>query len=171
MQGELLDGSISININESNQKAISLNQKGHFGRLENDVLDLSLVEGLYLLEKNRLKVYKNNERIEFEYLKNILISRDLYSKYIVFRDLKDRGYIIKAGFKYGSEFRLYERGNAPGDAHSEYLVKILHEFEKLIVSNLSSYARVAHGVKKHLLLAVIDDDGDITYYKIKWTRP
>jgi len=171
MQGELLEDSISININESNQKAISLNQKSHFGRLENDILDLPLIEGLYLLEKKRLKIYRSDEKVEFEELKNIVRNRELYSKYIVFRDLRDRGYIIKAGFKYGSEFRLYKRGNAPGDAHSEYLVKILHEFEKLDVSNLSSYARVAHGVKKHLLLAVIDDDGDITYYKVKWTRP
>ncbi|KZX16985.1 tRNA-intron lyase [Methanobrevibacter filiformis] len=171
MYGELLDETVSITIAESNQKAISLNQKSYFGKLENNVLDLSLIEALYLLEKNRLKVYQNEESIQFDDLKKIVRERDLYSKYLVFRDLKDRGYIIKAGFKYGSEFRLYERGNVPGKGHSEYLVKILHEFDKLEISNISSYARVAHGVKKRLLLAVIDEDGDLTYYKIKWTRP
>ena len=43
----------------------------------------------------------------FNYIKN-------YAKYIVFRDLKDRGFVIKTGFKYGSEFRLYNRGGGPG---------------------------------------------------------
>jgi tRNA-intron endonuclease len=171
MRGEMSDEIVSIAIGESNQRAISLNQKSHFGKLEGDVLELSLIESLYLLEKGRLNIYQEDNKIEPDYLRHIIREKSIYGKYLVFRDLKDRGYIIKAGFKYGSEFRLYGRGNVPGEGHSEYLVKIIYEFEDLKVSNLSSYARVAHGVKKNLLLAVIDDDGDITYYTLKWTRP
>jgi tRNA-intron endonuclease len=170
MNGELLDEIVSINI-EDNQKAIAINQKSHFGKIEGDVLELSLIEATYLLEKGRLNIYNDDEKIDLKYLKSLIRNKQIHDKYIVFRDLKDRGYIIKAGFKYGSEFRLYERGNSPGEGHSQYLVKIIDEFENLKVSDISSYARVAHGVKKNLLLAIIDEDNDITYYTLKWIRP
>ena len=94
--------------------------------------------------------------------------RVLYSKY---KDLKNRGYIIKTGFKYGSEFRLYERGTGPGHAHSDFLVKVLYETNEVNVLDFASYVRVSHGVNKKLLLAVVDDDLDVTYYNIEWTRP
>ncbi len=90
---------------------------------------------------------------------------------MVFRDLKNRGYIIKTGFKYGSEFRLYERGTSPGNGHSNYLVKVTTEKDNLPLKDLSSQVRVAHGVNKYLLLAVVDQENDITYYNIEWTRP
>jgi tRNA-intron endonuclease len=170
MRGELFEELVFINIKE-NQRAVSLNQKSHFGKIEEDILVLSLIEAMYLLEKGRFNLFQEGEAIEPGHLRSLIREKGLNGKYVVFRDLKDRGYIIKAGFKYGSEFRLYERGNVPGEGHSEYLVKIIYEYEDLKVSDISSYARVAHGVKKSLLLAVIDEDGDITYYKLKWTRP
>ena len=96
---------------------------------------------------------------------------EIYGKYLVYRDLKNRGYIIKTGFKYGSEFRLYERGTGPGHAHSDFLVKVLYETNEVNVLDFASYVRVSHGVNKKLLLAVVDDDLDVTYYNIEWTRP
>ncbi|MBQ2353337.1 MAG: tRNA-intron lyase, partial [Methanobrevibacter sp.] len=87
------------------------------------------------------------------------------------RDLKDRGYVIKTGFKYGSEFRLYNRGGGPGEGHSDYLVKIIFENYDINVLDFASYVRVSHGVNKKLLLAIVDEDFDITYYNVEWTRP
>jgi tRNA-intron endonuclease len=78
---------------------------------------------------------------------------------------------VKTGFKYGSEFRLYERGKSPGEGHSNYLVKVANENNEFLMSDLSSYVRVAHGVNKKLLFAVVDDENDITYYNVEWTRP
>ena len=98
-------------------------------------------------------------------------NKEIYGKYIVFRDLKDRGYVIKTGFKYGSDFRLYNRGGGPGKGHSDYLVKIIHETYEIDALDFSSYVRVSHGVNKKLLLAIVDDDLDITYYNVEWTRP
>ena len=96
---------------------------------------------------------------------------EIYGRYIVFRDLKDRGYVIKTGFKYGSDFRLYDRGSGPGKGHSDYLVKIIYETYEINALDFSSYVRVSHGVNKKLLLAIVDDDFDITYYNVEWTRP
>ncbi|KZX13144.1 tRNA-intron lyase [Methanobrevibacter curvatus] len=170
MKGELSEEIVSISMTESS-RAIALYEKNKFGKKEGDILEISLVEALFLLEKGRLNVFKKDKKIDFNTLKEFLREKNLYGRFVVFRDLKDRGYVIKSGYKYGSDFRLYQRGESPGYTHSQYLVKIIQEFDALNVSDFSSYARVAHGVKKSLYLAVIDDDWDITYYSVSWIRP
>ena len=140
-------------------------RRGHF------VTSLSLIEACYLHEKGRLDVYEDEIKCSLDYLIDLLKNKEIYGKYIVFRDLKDRGYVIKTGFKYGSDFRLYNRGGGPGKGHSDYLVKIIYETYEIDALDFSSYVRVSHGVNKKLLLAIVDDDLDITYYNVEWTRP
>lgn len=171
MRGNLNDEIVSVFIEEGSKKPISLNQKSFFGRIENDVLELSLIEASYLMEKGRLNIYENDEKCEINYIIDLIKEKDNYGRYIVYRDLKDRGYIIRTGFKYGSEFRLYDRGAQPGEGHSDYLVKILFQSDNIPALDFASYVRVSHGVNKNLLLAIVDDDFDITYYNVEWTRP
>jgi len=171
MRGELFEDIVTIKIDEDNQKAISLNQKSSFGNLDGDNLELSLIESFYLMENGRLNIFEQNQKLEEDYMRDLIKEKSIYGKYIVYRDLKNRGYIIKTGFKYGSEFRVYERGKSPGEGHSDYLVKVIHENYDISVLNFSSYVRVSHGVNKSLLLAVVDEEEDITYYKVEWTRP
>ena len=171
MRGDLSEGIVTIRIEEGNQRAISLNQKSQFGKLSEDWLELSIIEACYLMESGRLDIYKDDEKCDLEYILGLIKEQEIYGKYLVYRDLKNRGYIIKTGFKYGSEFRLYERGTGPGHAHSDFLVKVLYENNEVNVLDFASYVRVSHGVNKKLLLAVVDDDLDVTYYNIEWTRP
>ena len=171
MRGDLCEGIVTIKIEEGNQRAVSLNQKSQFGKLSEDCLELSLIEACYLMESGRLDIYENDEKCEISYIIDLIKEQEIYGKYLVYRDLKNRGYIIKTGFKYGSEFRLYERGTGPGHAHSDFLVKVLYENNEVNVLDFASYVRVSHGVNKKLLLAVVDDDLDVTYYNIEWTRP
>lgn len=49
-------------------------------------------------------------------------------------------------------------------------MKVSSENEDIKLSDLSSYVRVAHGVNKYLLFAVVDQENDITYYKVAWTK-
>ena len=171
MKGVLKDDIVSVFIEEGSKKPIALNQKSFFGKLENNLLELSLIEATYLMEKGRLNIYENDEKCELSYIINLIKEKDNYGRYIVYRDLKDRGYIIRTGFKYGAEFRLYDRGAQPGEGHSDYLVKILFETDNIPTLDFASYVRVSHGVNKNLLLAIVDEDFDITYYNVEWTRP
>ena len=154
MRGNLSNEIVSIKIEPGSKRPIALHEKSKFGKIEADCLILSLIEACYLLE-----------------LIDILKEQELYGKYVVYRDLKDRGFVIKTGFKYGSEFRLYNRGRGPGEEHSDYLVKIIFENYNIDALDFASYVRVSHGVNKKLLLAIVDEDFDITYYNVEWTRP
>jgi tRNA-intron endonuclease len=148
-----------------------IHEKSHYGNVTEDGLELSLIEALYLMEKGKLEVNIDSDDVTIEKLIKLIRGQGSFTNYIVFKDLRNRGYIVKTGFKYGSEFRLYERGKSPGDGHSNYLVKVASENSKFMMSDLSSYVRVAHGVNKKLLFAVVDDENDITYYNVEWTRP
>ena len=167
MNSELL-GDLVI-VREGN--IAKIHEKSHYGNMTEDGLELSLIEALYLLEKGKLEVNIDSTDVTIENLIRLIRDQGSFTNYIVFKDLRNRGYIVKTGFKYGSEFRLYERGKSPGDGHSNYLVKVASENSKFMMSDLSSYVRVAHGVNKKLLFAVVDDENDITYYNVEWTRP
>jgi tRNA-intron endonuclease, archaea type len=153
------------------KKASILNDKSHYGKMDQDELQLSLLEALLLLEKEKIKIFDNGKELFVDDMMGLIRDKGLFNKYLVFRDLRNRGYIVKTGLKYGSEFRLYERGKSPGDGHSDYLVKVVTENQQISTSDFSSYMRVAHGVNKKLLMAVVDDEQDITYYNVEWTKP
>ncbi len=171
MRGDLLNDIVSVKIEEGSKRPIALHEKSKFGKIEADFLHLSLIEACYLQEKGRLNIYEDDVKCSVGYLIDLIKQQDLYAKYIVYRDLKDRGFVIKTGFKYGSEFRLYNRGGGPGQGHSDYLVKIIFETYDINALDFASYVRVSHGVNKKLLLAIVDEDFDITYYNVEWTRP
>ena len=171
MRGNLSNGIVSIKIEEGSKRPVALHEKSKFGKIEADFLHLSLIEACYLQEKGRLNIYEDDTECSVGYLIDLIKEEELYGKYVVYRDLKDRGYVIKTGFKYGSEFRLYNRGGGPGQGHSDYLVKIIFENYDINALDFSSYVRVSHGVNKKLLLAIVDEDFDITYYNVEWTRP
>nr|WP_319374446.1 tRNA-intron lyase [uncultured Methanobacterium sp.] len=170
MDAELIGELVII----KDKKAVALSEKSHYGKFNQDELQLSLMEALYLQEKGKITILdkKNQDKnISLDEMRELIQDKDLIYRYMVYRDLRNRGYIVKTGFKYGSEFRLYERGKSPGDGHSDFVVKVVTENQNISVLDFSSYVRVAHGVNKKLLLAVVDDEQDITYYNVEWTRP
>lgn len=170
MDAELVGELVII----KDKKAVALSEKSHYGKFNQDELQLSLTEALYLQEKGKITILdkKNQDKIiSLDEMRELIQDKDLIYRYMVYRDLRNRGYIVKTGFKYGSEFRLYERGKSPGDGHSDFVVKVVTENQDISVLDFSSYVRVAHGVNKKLLLAVVDDEQDITYYNVEWTRP
>ncbi|HTX61857.1 MAG TPA: tRNA-intron lyase [Methanobacterium sp.] len=167
MNSELENNLIIV----KDDKALNLHSKSHYGNLTQEGLQLSLIEALYLMEKEKISIKQEGKELSLNQMYRMIHENGLFASYLVYQDLRNRGYIIKTGFKYGSEFRLYERGTSPGEGHSNFLVKVTSENDHIPLKDLSSYVRVAHGVNKYLLLAVVDQENDITYYNIEWTRP
>ncbi len=141
--------------------------------LESGKLQLSLPEAMYLLEKKRLNLCSGKKKLNVDSFLKIAqkIDPNFWTRYCVFRDLRDRGYVVKTALKFGADFRVYDRGVKPGEDHAKWVVYPQHEASILTWHEFSAKNRVAHSTRKRLLIGVVDDEGDVTYYEIRWVRP
>ena len=162
-------------ITESNDEAREFYNQSRFGNLaESGKVELSLLEALYLFEKGKLIIKSEaGRKISFEsYLRKAKkVEPNFWVRYCVFKDMRNRGYIIKTALKFGADFRVYDRGIKPGEDHAKWVVFPVHEGSTLTWHDFSAKNRVAHSTKKRLLMGIVDDEGDVTYYEIKWVRP
>ncbi|MBN1645066.1 tRNA-intron lyase [Candidatus Woesearchaeota archaeon] len=163
-------------VTESSDTAKELYEKSSFGSLKsNNSVVLSLLEACYLVEKKRLEVFSSSGKKEltFEDLlkKAKKLNKDIWVRYCVFRDIRNRGYIIKTALKFGADFRVYDRGIKPGEDHAKWVVFPVHETSTLTWHEFAAKNRVAHSTKKRLLIGVVDDEGDVSYWECRWVRP
>ncbi|HII66025.1 TPA: tRNA-intron lyase [Candidatus Woesearchaeota archaeon] len=160
---------------ESSDAARELYNQSRYGTLlESGKVQLSLIEALYLLDKKKIKVVDSRDKdVGFEALlkKGQKTDPNLFVRYAVFRDIRNKGYIIKTALKFGGDFRVYDRGVKPGEDHAKWVVFPVHEASALTWYDFSAKNRVAHSTKKRLLLGIVDDEGDVTYYEVRWLRP
>jgi tRNA-intron endonuclease len=162
-------------ITENSDEAREFYNQSRFGTItDSSKVELSLLEGLYLMEKGRLKIKSESGRaVSFEsYVKKARkVEPNFWIRYIVFKDMRNRGYIIKTALKFGADFRVYDRGIKPGEDHAKWIVFPAHEGSTLTWHDFSAKNRVAHSTKKKLLMGIVDAEGDVTYYEIRWVRP
>ena len=162
-------------VTENSNEARDLFNQSIFGSiLENGQVQLSLHEALYLLEKNRLEIvdYRKKEITFQDYFKRAnKLEPNFWVRYAVFKDMRTRGYIVKTALKFGADFRIYDRGVKPGEDHARWVVYPVHEGTTLTWYEFAAKNRVAHSTKKRLMLAVVDDESDVTYWEVKWVRP
>ena len=162
-------------LTESSDNARELYNQSRYGNLLDDGrVQLSLIEALYLAEKNRLKIYDSrNKELNFDALlkKSQKAEPNFRVRYCVYKDIRNRGYIIKTALKFGADFRIYDRGVKPREDHARWVVFPVHESSTLTWYEFSSKNRVAHSTKKRLLIGCVDDEGDVTYWEIRWLRP
>lgn len=161
-------------VTENSVLAKELFTKSHFGFLLQDGrVELSLLEAVYLVEKKRIRLIDGrNKRIALKKLeKKAGKEQDFWLRYAVFRDFRNRGYIIKTALKFGADFRVYNKGIRPGQDHAKWVVYPVKESAKLTWQDFAAKNRVAHSTKKNLLIAVVDDEGDVSYWESSWLRP
>ncbi len=118
---------------------------------------LSPEEVVFLVETGKLKL----EGLE-EYLSNAINTNpDFFVRYIVYSDLRERGYAVRPGREF---FWLYPRGAQPGDKLARYIIRILRESDSIAVTELYRLIGLARNMRKELILAVVDEESDVTYY-------
>jgi tRNA-intron endonuclease len=152
-------------------KSKILFEKEFFGKPFGDGLQLSLIEILYLQDQNSIDLRDTNgKKITNTSLKNILKKQlpDFKLRLIVFKDLKNRGLIVKTGFKFGAHFRAYSK--KPDKTHAEYLVHVVDKDFKSIWPEISRAVRLAHSVNKEIVFARVFGK-KIDYIKFGRLRP
>jgi tRNA-intron endonuclease len=159
-------------ISSNSEEAHSLYEKSFFGEPAGEKIQYSLAEALYLVDMGKMEVFHKNKKLPLRNLMEKLkkIDRKMDVKYPVFRNLREKGYIVKTGLKFGAEFRVYDKGSSPKSSHAKWIVFTDHESQKLKWHEFAAKNRVAHSTKKKLLLAIVDDENDITYYEVNWIR-
>lgn len=160
-------------ISSNSSEAHSLYEKSCFGEPVEEKIQYSLSEALFLVEKEKMELSLRGKKLS---KKDVLkkfegIDKKISIKYPVYKDLRERGYIVKTALKFGADFRIYDKGVRPGKEHAKWIVFVDHESKKISWSEFSARNRVAHSTKKNLVLAIVDEEGDITYYEVKWLRP
>lgn len=149
----------------------ALEQKG-FGEKKEGKLILELKEALYLMEQGKLLVEKAGEELEYD---NVLeygaIEENFFLKYLVYKDLRERGYSPKTGFKFGFDLRVYPRGKKTGEAHTEFVVLVKPQEESFSLPEMSRMVRMSQTLKTNLVFAVVDSENNVSYYKAERITP
>ena len=140
-----------------------------YGVKEEGKLSLTLYEALFLLGKGTIEI-KNEitgKKISFqELLKRFQsVDKDAWVRYLIYRDLRSRGYVAREGFGLGIDFRLYERGDY-GRGTAKHLIFGIQEGQPVSVEKLARTQRYVQNLKKNLVLAVINRRGEIVYYSL-----
>ena len=162
-------------LTESSDLARELYNQSRYGELLDDGrVQLSLIEAMYLIEKKRLILHDSKNKVidSDTFLKKAQKSEpNFWVRYCVYRDIRNRGYIIKTALKFGADFRIYDRGVKPGEDHARWVVFPVHEASTLTWYEFAAKNRVAHSTKKRLLMAIVDAENDVTFYEVRWLRP
>ena len=107
-----------------------LYKTGYFGRPKDDGLELSLVEAAYLQSRGKLDIELEGKLLGFRafFEQASLRQQNFELKYIVYKDLKERGYYVQPS---SADFRVYPRGSHPGKSAAKIFVHVLSEKKPL----------------------------------------
>ncbi|MBI4894283.1 MAG: tRNA-intron lyase [Candidatus Aenigmarchaeota archaeon] len=182
-EGEIIENRIVV----TGEDAVRLYDDHGYGKPvpeENPKrVELDLVEAAYLVQKEKLNVYEKGEakkkKLSIEDLMRLGAKavNEFHPQFIVLSDLRERGYLVKTGFKFGAHFRVYERGvklkRGPKaeHEHTKWVVHAVAEESAFSLPELSRAVRLAHNIRATFIWAVVDKESDVTYYNIQRLTP
>ena len=177
MKGEIVENRIIIwDIQESRD----LFRNGYFGKPIgipkpnpdeiNVPLILDLMEGCYLLEISKIKIYRDKKKVSLDEL--IKICREEYhnfdKKYLVYKDFREKEYVVNPGIKFGCDFAVYNRG--PGIDHAPYLIQVYNKSDPISSTDVVLAGRLASSVKKQFILAIPSGKSSVDYLALDWWK-
>jgi tRNA-intron endonuclease len=155
------------------EDADRISRQGFYGvRLDDGRLELEPIELIHLIDWKRV-VAKNaaGERIQASNIVSELMEKtpELWVNYLVFRDLRSRGFAVRQGFGGGLGFRVYARGDKPGTTPAKQLIYVLKEGVSITLDELDRVTEAASAARKKLVFALVDQNGEVNYYRVSQT--
>jgi len=131
--------------------------------------ELSFYDALYLLEKGLIEIVFNKQTLDKDAIIKAAskVIDDFIAKYAVYRDLRERGFVVKPGLKYGADFVVYVYG--PGIDHSPFAVSVFSRQVRLKGQDFLRSGRLSWSVRKRWVLACVQDD-KIRYFMFEWDK-
>lgn len=170
MPGELRGDSVII---ADEAEGSQIYNRGYYGEpMSGGGLKLTVLEALHLVEVERLQVVSGKRPVTPERLLRVANAcyPNFLIKYVVYRDLRQRGYVTKEN-RQPLDFSVYPRGGGPGRTPSLYWVAAISERSVFDIDALIHQLRKVSSLRKKLLLAVVDEESDLTYYGVKEVLP
>ncbi len=176
---EVIDTTLEENKAIITDKWEQVYETGYYGKHLENRLELALVEACLLLKRGRIRVLRDGKPMEFKELYDhaVCLDKRFPERYRVYEDLRERGLLVRTGFKFGCDFRVYERGvqlkKGPKSAkeHTKWIVFCVPEDYTMSFQELSRSVRLAHNIRARMLWAIVDNEGDTTYYMITRHKP
>ena len=177
MKSELVENRIIVWDIENSKKLFT---QGYYGKPigipkpkpdEIDVpLILDLIEGLYLLENKKITITKSKKKVTAKQMTEICKKEyhDFDKKYLVYKNFRDKGYIINPGIKFGCDFAVYEKG--PGIDHAPYLVQVYNRSEPITSTGIVLAGRLATTVRKQFILAIPKGKDKVDFLALDWWK-
>lgn len=170
MAGSLRGNQVMV---EDQAEASQFYNKGFYGVPQpGGALKLEIMEAIYLLESGRLEVSADGGQLSAG---DLLMrahrgSEGFEIRYLVYRELRQRGYVVKFGLP-PLDFRVFPRGGSPNKTPSKWWVSAISERWTFDIGKLLENLDKTTDVRKKLLLAVVDEESDVTYYEVRRVVP
>ncbi len=143
-------------------------EEGGYGERQGKSIKLKDFEALYLLYAGKMSLADaKGKNVTFEELAKANQSKvkDSWTKFIIYRDLRSRGYVVKDGFGFGTDLRVYERGDFPAKA-AKFVVFALDEGTEKSLGDLRDSVKQIVRMGKEAIVAVIERRGEVIYYRV-----
>ncbi|MGI0151801.1 MAG: tRNA-intron lyase, partial [Thermoplasmata archaeon] len=147
--------------------------RGFFGTVSGDGLTLDRPESVYLAEMGRLSIVDGQQRevLWTEVLRRAVRAEDGFPvRYLVYRDLRQRGYVVRAS-PPPTRFAVLPRGGVLNKTPARFWVEPISEREPFDLERVRELFDRARGARKSMLLGVVDEESDLTYYRLSAPVP
>jgi tRNA-intron endonuclease, archaea type len=135
-------------------------------------LILDLMEAYYLMTKKALRVEdRSGEELGAKQLQDVCESSyaEFAEKFMVYRKLREAGYVVTPGIKFGSDFAVYEHG--PGIDHAPYIVQVMLPSSSITATSMVRSGRLATTVRKQFIIAIPDKERKtVEFLRYDWWR-
>ena len=133
-------------------------------------LILDLIEGLYLLENKKISIFKDKKKLSVEEMIEVCKKEyhDFDKKYLVYKNFRDKGYIINPGIKFGCDFAVYEKG--PGIDHAPFLIQVYNRSDPITSTAIVLAGRLATTVRKQFILAIPKGKDKVDFLALDWWK-
>jgi len=143
-----------------------LSQRG-YGDREGKVLSLRLYEALHLMRLEWLSVKGTGRKeLSFQDIVRKSLAGDTmgWTKFLVYRDLRSRGYVAREGYGLAADLRVYPRGEY-GKNPAKFVVIPINEGGEVKVSALQRMIDAVYRMGKEPIVAVVERRGEAIYYR------
>jgi tRNA-intron endonuclease len=136
-------------------------------------LMLDLMEGIYLFEKKMLKIRNasSGKMVNKKILLKIACTtyKEFENGYCVYKDLREKGYVVTPGIKFGADFAVYQHG--PGIDHAPFIISVMKRKDKMGTFDIVLAGRLATTVRKQFIISIPRTKSkENDYLVFKWFR-